>query len=113
MTCTEASRRFLEYLRFERNASPHTLRNSDADLRQFNEFLKKQPDGAIAIENVDHLHIRGYLGEFYSRAGQNSSAARRLSVLRSLYKYLAREGVVTANPAQLVTSPKLPKKLPE
>lgn len=113
MTCAEAAEIFLNYLRYERNASPHTLRNYDGDLRQFAVFLNDQPDGAPAIEQVDHIHIRGYLGEFYSRKGQNSSAARRLSVLRSLFRFLAREGVVTANPAKLVTSPKLPKKLPE
>jgi integrase/recombinase XerC len=113
MNCAEATRRFLDYLRFERNASPHTLRNYEGDLRQFEAFLKNQPDGAPPMEQVDHLHIRSYLGEFYTRHGQNSSAARRLSVLRSLFRFLAREGVVTANPAKLVTSPKLPKKLPE
>jgi integrase/recombinase XerC len=113
MKYAEAIRRYLDYLRQERNVSPHTLRNYEGDLRQFADFLKTQPDGAPEIEAIDHLHIRSYLGEFYARQGQNSSAARRLSVLRSLFKFLAREGVVKSNPARLVTSPKVPKKLPE
>jgi integrase/recombinase XerC len=113
MTHADAIRLYLDYLRRERNVSPHTLRNYEADLRQFATFLKTQPDGAPEMEAIDHLHIRAYLGEFYARQGQNSSAARRLSVLRSLFKFLAREGVVKSNPARLVTSPKVPKKLPE
>src|SRR5436853_7361519 len=113
MQHAEAIGRFLDYLRHERNVSPHTLRNYDADLRQFSAYLNGQPDGAPEIEGVDHLHIRGYLGEFYARRGQNSSAARRLSVLRSMFKFLGREGLVTKNPAKLVSSPKVPKKLPE
>lgn len=113
MQHAEAIGRYLDYLRHERNVSPHTLRNYEGDLRQFVNYLMSQPDGAPAIEQVDHLHIRGYLGEFYTRRGQNSSAARRLSVVRSLFKFLAREGVVTSNPAKLVSSPKVPKKLPE
>jgi len=113
MKCAEAVRLYLDYLRRERNVSPHTLRNYEGDLRQFSDFLNTQPDGAPEIEAIDHLHIRSYLGEFYARRGQNSSAARRLSVLRSLFKFLAREGVVRSNPARLVTSPKVPRKLPE
>src|ERR1017187_2444959 len=97
MTCPEATRRFLDYLRFERNASPHTLRNYEGDLRQFAAFLNNQPDGAPPMEQVDHLHIRSYLGEFYTRHGQNSSAARRLSVLRSLFRFLAREKIGRAH----------------
>ncbi len=113
MKCAEAVRLYLNYLRRERNVSPHTLRNYEGDLRQFSDFLNTQPDGAPEIEAIDHLQIRSYFGEFYARRGQNSSAARRLSVLRSLFKFLAREGVVRSNPARLVTSPKVPKKLPE
>jgi integrase/recombinase XerC len=113
MKCAEAIRLYLDYLRRERNVSPHTLRNYEGDLRQFTQFLDAQPDGAPELEAIDHLQIRSYLGEFYARQGQNSSAARRLSVLRSLFKFLAREGVVKNNPARLVTSPKVPKKLPE
>jgi integrase/recombinase XerC len=113
MKCAEAVRRYFDYLRRERNVSPHTLRNYEGDLRQFSDFLNTQPDGAPEIEAIDHLQIRSYLGEFYARRGQNSSAARRLSVLRSLFKFLAQEGVVRNNPARLVTSPKVPRKLPE
>jgi integrase/recombinase XerC len=113
MKCAEAIALYLDYLRRERHVSPHTLRNYEGDLRQFTDFLKAQPDGMPEVETIDHLQIRSYLGEFYARQGQNSSAARRLSVLRSLFKFLAREGVMKNNPARLVTSPKVPKKLPE
>src|SRR5258708_2530525 len=96
------------------NRSPQdSLTNYESGLRQLADCLKNQPDGTLELEQVDHLLIRAYLGEFYARQGQNSSAARHLSVIRSLYKCLAREGVVTVNPAKLVTSPKILKKLPD
>jgi integrase/recombinase XerC len=113
MQCADAAAKFLDYLRHERNASPHTLRNYAGDLRQFNDFLNAMPDGAPPVEQIDHLHVRTFLGEFYARKGQNSSAARRLSVLRSFFRFLGRESVVEANPAKLVSSPKALKKIPE
>src|SRR5579871_596557 len=113
MKCAEAIRAYLDYLHRERHASPHTLRNYEADLGQFLKFLNAEPGGAPDVEAIDHLHIRAFLGEFFARKGEKSSARRRLSVLRSLFKFLARESVVKTNPAKLVASPKPAKKLPD
>ncbi len=111
MQCAEAITQFLNYLRHERRVSPHTLRNYESDLGQFQEFLRQQPDGAPPVEKIDYLHVRHFVGEFYTTR-KSTSVARKLAVLRSLFKFLAREGWVKDNPARLVASPKLPKTLP-
>ncbi len=106
MQFTDAAARYLEHLRVERNCSAHTLRNYAGDLDQFGAFLK-QP-----LESLTHLDIRSYLGELYTMRLKSVSISRKLAVLRSFFRFLAREGVVADNPARLVTSPKLPKPLP-
>jgi len=111
MQCAEAITQFLNYLRHERRVSPHTLRNYESDLGQFQEFLRQQPDGAPPIEKIDYLHVRHFVGEFYTTR-KSTSVARKLAVLRSFFKFLGREGWVKENPARLVASPKLPKTLP-
>jgi integrase/recombinase XerC len=112
--------KFLDSLRGERNASVHTLRAYKKELNQFAEYLGPE----MRWKDVDHMTIRGYLSHLHStrvrKASENQdsnglskvSVARALASLRSMYKWLAREGIVQQNPAKLVSSPKLPKKLP-
>ncbi len=92
----------------ERNASQHTIKAYSTDLAQFVEFL----GGGAHWRDIDHVRIRGYLSHLYDRGLSKTSVARALAALRSLYKWLAREGMVEQNPAALVSTPKLPKKLP-
>jgi integrase/recombinase XerC len=99
---------FLRSLRAERNCSPHTIAAYSKDLAKFADFAG--PD--IRWKDVDHLLIRSYLAHLYQQGLSKPSVARALASLRSLYKWLAREGVVQQNPAKLVSTPKLPKKLP-
>src|SRR5690242_4319938 len=101
-----AVQRFLRSLA-ERNASAHTVKAYESDLRQFAEFM-----GEISPDHVDHIQIRSFLSELYDRGLSKTSVARALAAVRSLYKWLAREGEVKQNPALLVATPKLPKKLP-
>ncbi len=68
--------------------------------------------GHRAWRDIDHVLIRGYLANLYERGLSKTSVARALAALRSLYKWLAQEGEVEQNPAALVSTPKLPKKLP-
>ncbi len=96
------------YLRAERHASPHTLRNYAADLRQFAAFAGAETDPAA----LDHIRIRQFLAALHARGAQKASLARRLATLRSFFRYLAREGRVRDNPARLVSSPKLGRHLP-
>src|SRR5580693_6220287 len=91
----------------ERNASPHTIKAYRTDLAQFTEYV-----GPQGWTDIDHVLIRGYLSNLYERGLSKASVARSLAALRSLYRWLAQEGVVEQNPAKLVASPKRPQKLP-
>jgi len=107
---------FIHYLLSERNASPHTCRCYQTDLEEFEGFLKSSrmylaPAGRIKIEEVDRLAIRKYLS-FLHRKNRKSSIARKVSTLRSFYKYLVREQIVLSNPAKNVATPKAEKPLP-
>ena len=100
--------KFLDHLRGERSSSAHTLRAYSNELHRFAEYLGPE----IRWRDVDHVFIRGFLGHLHSKGLSNVSVARSLAAVRSLYKWLAREGIVQQNPAKLVATPKLPKKLP-
>src|SRR5579864_4471424 len=97
---------FLRHLR-ERNASPHTIKAYSGDLANFAAYA-----GARGWKSIDHIAIRGFLSQLYEKGLGKTSVARSLAAVRSLYRWLAREGVVEQNPAKLVATPKLPKKLP-
>ncbi|HZL69764.1 MAG TPA: tyrosine recombinase XerC [Candidatus Limnocylindrales bacterium] len=102
----KAVAQFLRSLQ-ERNASPHTIKAYRTDLAQFAEYV-----GPQGWRDIDHVLIRGYLSRLYERGLSKTSVARALAALRSLYKWLAQEGEVEQNPAALVATPRLPKKLP-
>jgi integrase/recombinase XerC len=97
---------FLRTMR-QRNASPHTLKAYAGDLDIFSGYV-----GSRHWRGIDHLTIRGFLSHLYERGLSKASVARSLAAVRSLYRWLAQEGVVEQNPAALVSTPKLPKKLP-
>ena len=107
---------FIHYLSEEKNASPHTCRCYRRDLEGFQDFLKNSgmvlsPSGKVEIEKVDRIDIRKYLS-FLHRKNRKSSIARKISTLRSFYKYLVREQVIPSNPAKSVSTPKVEKTLP-
>jgi integrase/recombinase XerC len=97
---------FLSHLR-ERNASPHTIKAYSADLANFAAYC-----GSRGWKSIDHIAIRGFLSQLYEKGLGKTSVARSLAAVRSLYRWLAQEGVVGQNPAKLVATPKLPKRLP-
>ncbi len=107
--------RFSEYMK-ARNVSPHTYRNYVSDLEQFLDYLTPpERDGKRAefpLEKLDNLVIREYLGHLYEQKLQKSSMARKISAIRSLCKFLCREGFLEQNPGKLVRLPKVPKKVP-
>lgn len=98
--------KFVRSLR-EKNSSPHTIKAYATDLEQFAEFV-----GDLGWKEIDHVTVRSFLSHLYDRGLSKTSVARALAALRSLYKWLGREGLVAQNPAKLVATPKLPKKLP-
>jgi len=91
----------------ERNASPHTIKAYSRDLSLFAAYA-----GSRGWKQIDHIAVRGFLSQLYGNGLSKTSVARALAAVRSLYRWLAREGVVEQNPAKLVATPKLPKKLP-
>ena len=97
---------FLRHLR-ERNASPHTIKAYSGDLANFAAYA-----GSRGWKLIDHIAIRGFLSQLYQKGLGKTSVARALAAVRSLYRWLGREGVVEQNPAKLVATPRLPKKLP-
>lgn len=100
---------FVEALK-NRSASAHTIVSYSADLADFAEFLEKR--GAV-IETVDHVFIRDFLSHLYvKRRLSKTSVARKLASLRTFFKFMTREGRLAVNPAALVASPRLPRKLP-
>lgn len=106
LTTEDAVTRFLRSLR-ERNASAHTIKAYKGDLTVFVEYV-----GLRGLREIDHVAIRGFLSQLYEKGLSKTSVARALAAVRSLYRWLAQEGMVEQNPAALVSTPKLPKKLP-
>src|ERR1700730_6109846 len=97
---------FLRHLG-ERNSSPHTVKAYSGDLAIFAAYA-----GSRGWKDIDHIAVRGFLSQLYEKGLSKTSVARALAAVRSLYRWLAREGVLEQNPAKLVSTPRLPKKLP-
>jgi integrase/recombinase XerC len=104
--------RFIDYLRYERNASPNTIREYRRDVTQFMQFLTPPGEKTMPLAQVDHRVIREFVGWSYDQKLEKSSVARKLAALRTFFKFCVREGVVKQNPARLVSTPKLPKRVP-
>ena len=101
---------FLGYLRVERQMSPHTLRSYRLDLTQFLEFCSGHRED-LELAQVTYQDLRAFLAAALKR-NRKTTVARKLSALRTFFKYLQRQGVVSHNPAKLAPSPKLEKVLP-
>ena len=103
---------FLGYLRAVRNASPHTLRSYENDLSQFLAFLTPPGAEPPPLRDITHLLIREFVAHLHDHNLEKSSIARKLAAIRSFFKFAVREGLVIRNPARLVATPKLPKRIP-
>jgi integrase/recombinase XerC len=108
----QAIRKYLEYLRSVRNSSPHTVLNYGKDLEQFSAYLSPPGVSTPGVAEITHQMIREYVGQLHSQKLEKSSIARKLASLRSFFKYCVREGLLKENPARLVPTPKLPKRIP-
>ncbi len=100
-------KKFLSYLEIEKNYSEHTLLNYRLDLQEFAKFL-----GQGTVESVDYSVLRRFLAQMRERNLKPRSVARKLSSLRSFFRYLQREKILKSNPAALLVTPKLDKPLP-
>jgi len=102
--------RFVHYLQAEKNASPYTIRNYTTDLRDFFRFLASK--NVVSLEHADKYMIRGYLSFLMKKGIVKNSIARKMSAIRSFYKYLRREEMIEVNPVATISSPKLDRRLP-
>jgi integrase/recombinase XerC len=95
-----------------KNASPHTLRNYASDLSDFAEYFSPPGAQPPAPASITALELREWLGSLYERGLDPVSTRRKLAVVRSLFRFLAREGSIETNVARLVRTPKAPKRMP-
>nr|WP_121273952.1 tyrosine-type recombinase/integrase [Pedobacter schmidteae] len=101
---------FLTYLQHEKRYSSHTIQSYKIDLLQFDGFMHETFE--LSLLAVKYVHVRDFVVSLMDGGVSASSVCRKLSTLRSFYKFLLRENVVTINPMALVKAPKVPKKLP-
>jgi integrase/recombinase XerC len=112
----ETFNRYIRYLETERNASAYTIRNYTTDLcgsknvKGFFTFLKEKE--IDSLDKVNRAVLRDYLGYLVGRGIVKASIARKLSAIRSFYRYLVREEILPASPVEKTASPKLDKRLP-
>lgn len=104
--------KYIEYMRSVRNSSPHTLVNYGNDLDQFVAFLTPPGTETPKLGKITHHMIREFVAHLHDTGLEKSSIARKLAALRSFFKYCVREGRLNENPARLVATPKLPKRVP-
>lgn len=102
---------FIEYLQIEKNYSQYTIEHYQHDIREFFLFMSEQ--GIESLEDVEYSDTRIYLTKLFNQQLSRKSVARKISCMRSFYKFLLREKQVEDNPFSLVSIPKLEKRLPD
>jgi integrase/recombinase XerC len=106
---------FLEYLRYNRNLSPHTIRAYETDLEQLLAHVAARDrcrPSEVPVDRFDGEAVRGFLGELHERGNSRASAARRLAAVRTFARYLVREERLPEDPTALVGSPRTEQTLP-
>lgn len=107
---------FIRHLRYERNLSEHTLRNYQSDLIQFYDHLAPEDKSGkrrqVDLKAIDNLTIRDFMSSLYEKDNKKSSIHRKIAALRTFFKFLCREGILELNPARMVASPRVERKLP-
>lgn len=102
---------FLRYLRYERNYSERTIVSYGIDLREFEEYLKGLESG-FDLQYADSDVVRGWMVELMENGRTETTVNRKLSVLRTFYKFLLKKGVIAKDPMSVVNGPKRKKPLP-
>jgi integrase/recombinase XerC len=109
----EAIKKYLYHMRYVRNSSPETLRKYAGDLQQFVRFLTPPGERVLPIEEIDHRVIREFVAEMHDRRLERTTIARKLAALRSFFKFCVGQKLIKRNMARLVSSPKLPQRIPD
>ena len=108
-------RSFLEFLRLNRNASPHTVAAYDSDLSQFLSFAAghhRTPRAELRPDQIDLAAVRAFMADLYRQGQARASVSRKLSALRTFTRYMRREGWIEGDPVALAASPKREQKVP-
>ena len=103
---------FLRHLQRERNASPHTVRAYSIDLAQLLTHVREELGKDGEPRDVDHLMVRSFLARLHESGVKKVSASRKLASVRTFFRYLCREGVLERNPARVILSPRLERRIP-
>jgi integrase/recombinase XerC len=110
MAMQELFNKYIAYLQAEKNASKYTVRNYTNDLLEFFDFVREKE--IKSLREINKQTIRGYLAHLMERGFAKSSIARKMSAIRSFYRYLLREEMIPSSPVATTTSPKLDRRLP-
>ncbi|MCM8831029.1 MAG: tyrosine recombinase XerC [Candidatus Omnitrophica bacterium] len=107
--------KFLNYLAIEKNYSSHTIFNYKIDLKEFEEFLNANhtQDGTLDIRNIDYFMLRKFLSFLSVKNLSKRTLSRKISTLKSFFKFMVREGEIKNNPATPLMYPRLEKPLPK
>ncbi len=108
---------FLRYLSIVKNVSDHTIRNYSIDLSDFKNFTARSTDKKnlkkdLSLERLNKWHIRNYLSYLHENKKKTRTIMRRVSSLRSFFRYAMKEKIITVNPIEDIESPKREKALP-
>jgi integrase/recombinase XerC len=106
---------FLQFLKLNRNVSPHTLRAYESDLSQFIAYVAAEADtrrSELNPSQLDRAAIRGFLADMHKRGQSRATAARKLAALRTFLTYLRRESIIANDPGALVATPKREVRMP-
>ncbi|HTH82957.1 MAG TPA: tyrosine-type recombinase/integrase [Mucilaginibacter sp.] len=104
--------RFIQYIKFEKRYSPHTVSAYRSDLDQFITFLNHPDETVIHPSQITHYQIRNWMVELMNQQLTARSINRKVATLRKYFKFLVQEGVLTINPSSKINTPKIPKHLP-
>lgn len=100
---------FLDYLRYERNASAHTISSYRRDLTQFSDYIGERGG---SFRKVDNLQIRGFMARLHERRLKKSTTARKLAAIRSFFQFGVKKRWIADNPAKVVATPRQEKRVP-
>ena len=98
----ELFKKYVRYLELERSISPYTVRNYASDVQGFLDFLREHR--VTSPDKINRSILRLYLGSLHEKGTSRASISRKVSALRSFYRYLRREKLVDADPSEKVTT---------
>ena len=103
--------KFLDHLKFEKRYSKYTIKSYSNDLLKFNSYLNNFYDG-VKFSSIESIHVRSYMVFLLENKLAKSSVARKISAVKSLFKFFLKQQIVSSSPVNLIETPKLEKRLP-